>query len=184
MVFCEFCGAYARLLLCRSMRKQGKGELTKPRGWILSSLPPSASQLPPLIGRTANASVIFLCSVTSVLLEDDKRTANASVIFLCSVTSVLLEDDKRLYYPNLVVSNPVVFNFYAEALFCALLRPFELFCALAFPLFCAHLRTFACFYVRPRLERPRFILGSAENVQQLTWKMVSSFSFHSLRISL
>ena len=33
-------------------------------------------------------------------------------------------------------------------------RSFELFCALAFTLFCAPLRSFACFCVRPRLERP------------------------------
>ena len=30
-----------------------------------------------------------------------------------------------------------------------------LFCGLAFALFCAHLCAFACFCVRPRLERPR-----------------------------
>ena len=33
-------------------------------------------------------------------------------------------------FPNLVVLNLVICNFYAEALFCALLRPFALFCAL------------------------------------------------------
>ena len=33
--------------------------------------------------------------------------------------------------PNLVVLNLVARNFYAEALFCALLRPFALFCALS-----------------------------------------------------
>ena len=37
------------------------------------------------------------------------------------------------------------------ALFCDLLRPFALFCGLAF---CAHLRSFC---VRPRLERPRLL---------------------------
>ena len=63
-------------------------------------------------------------------------------------------------FPNLVVSNLVVCNFYAEALFCALLRPFALFCGLALALFCPHLRSFACFCVRPRLERPR--LGTAD----------------------
>ena len=33
-------------------------------------------------------------------------------------------------FPNLVVSNLVVCIFYAEALFCALLHPLALFCAL------------------------------------------------------
>ena len=56
-------------------------------------------------------------------------------------------------FPNLVVSNLIVCNSYAEALFCALLRSFALFCSL--------LRSFALFCARPRLERPR--LGTAEN---------------------
>ena len=56
----------------------------------------------------------------------------------------------------MVVSSLVVCNVYAEALFCALLRPFALFCALlqtcvcalcaelgSFALFCAHLRVSA-----------------------------------------
>ena len=46
-------------------------------------------------------------------------------------------------FPNLVVLNLVVCNIYAEPLFCALLRPFALFCGLAFVLFCVHLRSFA-----------------------------------------
>ena len=53
-----------------------------------------------------------------------------------------------------VVSNLVVCNFYAEALFCALLRPFALFCALfadlrllSFALICAHLRVSASDHV-------------------------------------
>ena len=53
-------------------------------------------------------------------------------------------------FPNLVVLNLVVCNFYADALFCALWRSFAPFCALcahlrsfAFALFCAHLRSFA-----------------------------------------
>ena len=63
------------------------------------------------------------------------------------------------------VSNLVVCKFYAEALFCALLRPFHLhsFTDLrlrSFALVCALLRAFACSCVRPRLERPR--LGTAE----------------------
>ena len=41
----------------------------------------------------------------------------------------------------------------------ALLRSFAPFCALAFALFCAQLRVFACFCVRPCLERP--CLGTA-----------------------
>ena len=40
-------------------------------------------------------------------------------------------------FPNLVVSNLVVCDFYA------LLRPFALFCGLAFALFCVHLRVSA-----------------------------------------
>ena len=46
-------------------------------------------------------------------------------------------------FPNLVVSNLVVCNFYVEALFLAHLHPFALFCGLAFALFCVHLRSFA-----------------------------------------
>ena len=56
-------------------------------------------------------------------------------------------------FPNLVVSNVVVCNFYAEVLFCAPLRPFTPFYALlhscvyalllSFALFCAHLRVSA-----------------------------------------
>ena len=67
-------------------------------------------------------------------------------------------------FPNLVVC-----NFYAEALFCALLRPFALFCRLMFgnALFkfadiFALLRSFACFCVRPRFERQRQTLGTAD----------------------
>ena len=50
-------------------------------------------------------------------------------------------------FPNLVVSNLVVCNFYAEALFCAHLR--------SFALICAHLRSFAriCVFVRPTAFR-------------------------------
>ena len=46
--------------------------------------------------------------------------------------------------------NLVVCNFYAETLFCALLRPLALFCALAVALFCAHLFSFAvmCVFLR------------------------------------
>ena len=42
-------------------------------------------------------------------------------------------------FPNLVASNLVACNFYAESLFCSLS------CGLAFALFCTHLRPFACF---------------------------------------
>ena len=38
-------------------------------------------------------------------------------------------------WKSLVLMNPVISNFYAEALFCLLLRPFALFCGLAFALF-------------------------------------------------
>ena len=51
-------------------------------------------------------------------------------------------------------------NFYAQALFCALLCRCVRFCALLRTCICARLRSFVCFYVRPRLERPR--LGTAE----------------------
>ena len=47
------------------------------------------------------------------------------------------------------------------ALFCALLHPFVLFCALVRTSVHALLRAFACFCVRPRLERPH--LGNAES---------------------
>ena len=61
--------------------------------------------------------------------------------------------------PNLVVVRPILaFAFFTRSAlfrFCALLVH-----ALAFALFCALLRTFACFCVRPHLERPR--LGTAE----------------------
>ena len=53
--------------------------------------------------------------------------------------------------PNPGSSILVVCNFYAEALFCALLRAFALFCGLAFAfflrslaLFCARLRSSEC----------------------------------------
>ena len=49
------------------------------------------------------------------------------------------------------------------ALFCALLSSFALFCGLAFAIICTYLRSsFACFCVRPRLERLR--LGTPEAV--------------------
>ena len=53
---------------------------------------------------------------------------------------------KEWEFLSLVVSNLVVCNFYVEALFCALLRPFALFKFLPFAdLLCALLRGFACF---------------------------------------
>ena len=73
----------------------------------------------------------------------------------------------------MVVSNLIVRNFYAEALFCALLRAFApfcalskfaLFCGLAFAHFCAHLALFCvffCVFCVQRLERPR--LGTSES---------------------
>ena len=53
---------------------------------------------------------------------------------------------------------PGCLRFYAEVLFCALLRPFVLFagfCGLAFALFCAHLRSCAgiCVFLRPTAFR-------------------------------
>ena len=71
-------------------------------------------------------------------------------------------------FPNLVVSNLAVCNFYAEALFCALLqtrvcallRPFALSCTLLQTCVCALLCAIACFCVRPRLQQPR--LGTPE----------------------
>ena len=58
-------------------------------------------------------------------------------------------------FPNLVVSNLVVCNFYVEALFCALLRSFAFFCGLAVALFGSHLRSFAffCMFLRPTAFR-------------------------------
>ena len=55
------------------------------------------------------------------------------------------------------LSNLVVCNFHAEALFCALLRPFvfalfcaAVFCGIGFALFCAHLHSFVriCVFLR------------------------------------
>ena len=59
---------------------------------------------------------------------------------------------KLYFYCRLAVSEPG-----AKTLFCP---PFALFCELAFALFCGHLRSFVCFRVQPRLERPR--LGTAD----------------------
>ena len=56
-----------------------------------------------------------------------------------------------------------LFAFYAEALFRALLRSFADLRLRSFALICALLRAFACFCVRPRLERQR--LGTAENTR-------------------
>ena len=75
-------------------------------------------------------------------------------------------------FPNLVVSNLAVCNFHAEALFCTLLRPFALFCGLASH---APLRSFACFCVRPRLERLR--LG----ISDIAIATVCRFMFFSCR---
>ena len=63
-------------------------------------------------------------------------------------------------FPDLVVSNLVVSNYYADALFCPLFRPFALFGGLAFAVICGHLRSFACFCERPRLDQP--CLGTPE----------------------
>ena len=80
-------------------------------------------------------------------------------------------------FPNLVVLNLVVCNFYAEALFCTLLRPLALFCVhlrlRSFALICALLRAFACFCVRPRLEWPR--LGTAEWLVQEIMRKIRKF---------
>ena len=58
--------------------------------------------------------------------------------------------------PNLVVSNLVVCNSYAEALFCALLHPFVLFCGLLRTCVCTLLRSFAllCSHLRIRGNGP------------------------------
>ena len=52
-------------------------------------------------------------------------------------------------------SNLIVCNFYTEALFCALLRPFALSCALLRTCVCALLRSFAlfCVFLRPNAFR-------------------------------
>ena len=84
--------------------------------------------------------------------------------FLRDLFSVLTHDVWE--FPNLVVSNLVVFNFYAEAggvqvfmrkrsfaLFCNFCVLLPLFCGLAFSLVYAHLRSFAriCVFLRQRL---------------------------------
>ena len=92
-------------------------------------------------------------------------------------------------FPNMFVSNLVVCNFCAEELFCSLLHPF---CALlrsfadlrlrSFALICVILRSFACFCVRPRLERPR--LGTAISVTFLTLlSLFASLLLHLERAS-
>ena len=81
---------------------------------------------------------------------------------------------RGLGVPKLVVLNMAVCKFYAEALFCALLRPFALlrsFADLRLRSFAVtnDLRSFAgifeCFCFRPRLERPR--LGTAEGAVKI-----------------
>ena len=63
---------------------------------------------------------------------------------------------KRFWeFPNLVAC-----KFYVEALFCALLCPFVDLRSRSFVLIWALLRSFACFCVQPRLERPG--LGNSE----------------------
>ena len=71
------------------------------------------------------------------------------IVALHSVAQLFCE------FPNLVVLNLVVCKFYAKTLFCALLRPFALFCELAFALFCGQLRSFAliCVFLRPTAFR-------------------------------
>ena len=66
-------------------------------------------------------------------------------------------------FPSRVVLNLVVCNFYAEALFCALLRPFAPFCALLRTCVCAHLRSFAriCVFLRPTAFRTT-VFGNCE----------------------
>ena len=79
--------------------------------------------------------------------------------------------------------------FYAEALFCALLVPFcthvGSFVDLrlrSFALICALLRAFACFCVRPRLERPHLrtaeLFQGAEKIGAATAE-VCAISVHS-----
>ena len=66
---------------------------------------------------------------------------------------ILVPGASGLGVPNPVASNLVVCKFfYAEALFCALLRFFALFRGLLFVLICALSHAFACFCERPRLE--------------------------------
>ena len=54
---------------------------------------------------------------------------------------------ERQWFENLVVPNLVVFDFYAEALFCALLRPVAPFCDLFRSFADLRFRSFACFCV-------------------------------------
>ena len=72
-----------------------------------------------------------------------------------SAKTLLLDIDRE--FPNLVVSNLVVSNFYAEALFCALLRSVAPFCALLRSFADSHLLSFALISVflrfKPCLER-------------------------------
>ena len=64
----------------------------------------------------------------------------------------------KLFVLNLVVCNCCALKRLRS--FALFFRLFALFHRLAFALICALLRAFACFCIRPRLERPR--LGTAE----------------------
>ena len=97
------------------------------------------------------------CNNRKIALQHCKKMGFKKAALSCCFLRMSAE------FPNLVVSDLVVCNFYAEALFCALLHSFALFfcvccallqtcvCALlcSFELPCVH---FACFCVRPRLE--------------------------------
>ena len=89
----------------------------------------------------------------------------------CGASGAIKPSATRLFweFSTLKVVNLVVCNFYAEALFCALLCPFGLFCALAFPLFCGHLRSFA-FLLRVFFANDRIYKGAITSFSLFNWE--------------
>ena len=98
-------------------------------------------------------------SQTSICPEFLQQVESFTISFAISfaVASEILRNGGENSLAILGVPKPGCSNFTQKrsfALFCALLRSCALCCRLAFG-FCAHLRSFACFCVRLRLERPR-----------------------------
>ena len=82
-----------------------------------------------------------------------------------------------------IKSSQVVCNFYAFALFCALLRPFALFCALLRTCICALLHTFAliCVFLRPTAFRTT-AFGDCRS--QHNWRHCFVHEMHKRRAKL
>ena len=99
---------------------------------------------------------------------------NLGIFLQISASEKYFSDSGKLPFHTLPIHTPtkclpslgssqnlVVCNFYAEALFCAHLRPSVSFkiCALLRTCICVLLHSVACFCVRPRLGRPRLGTG-------------------------